>query len=152
MAISKTRVVKARESELFAPGSDSPLWTLVMREGVTFDDVLKPEYWTSLAGRFGVNTRFHPLVHVVNEEHTFSAMLYVRSVQQNEVYVETIWGPHIFGPVEAADDKKLVAKWNIGSKSYEVVRATDKAVIKSGFGVKEQAVAWIDEHLKSMAA
>lgn len=152
MAEPLTRIKKARENELFTPGYDCGIWTHVMRDGIVFEDVLKPEYWTSLSGKIGVNTRFNPLVAVVNDEHTFFALLYVRSVQQNQVFVEPILGPFVYGEVETEEDRTLMPKWNVGARHWQVIRKSDRQVVKEGFGVKEQAVEWIDTHLKSVAA
>lgn len=146
------RIIKARSGDLSAPNSDSRIWTLTMREGVTFEDVMKPAFWTSLADKFSVGTQFHNRVSVVNEEHSFFAELYVRSVQENQVIVEPIVGPHYFDTVEVSEDATLVPKWNLGKRSFEAVRSADNKPVQGGFATKEQCVEWIDDHLNKVAA
>jgi hypothetical protein len=147
------RVIKGRHGELTTPGFDSRPYTLTMRAGVNFEDVLKPIYWTSFAEVLGVNTKFHPHIYVVNDQHTFFAELYVRSVQENQVFVEVLNGPFVYGETETAEDATLEISWNVGKKDFFIRRVKDKQVLKDGFGTnKEAAKTWLDDHMAKIAA
>ena len=50
------------------------------------------------------------------------------------------------------ETSSLSVKWNVGKRKYDVIRKSDNAVLHAGFSLKEDAVKWIDEHTKLMAA
>lgn len=54
--------------------------------------------------------------------------------------------------VSQAEDSPLTTRWNPGKRGHEVIRAEDKIVMAGPFQTKDVAVAWINDHLKKMAA
>ena len=150
--IKVVKPVKAKHDELLPPDYDCRGFTHVMRDGVTFKDVLEPVYWTTLAEMLGVGTHFHPMIHVVNKEHTFYALLYARSVQENQVFVEVLIEPRTYGEVETDEGATMEIKFNQKSEKWYVRRKLDRQIIKGGLHTSEQAQEWLDDHMAKIAA
>jgi len=159
--INKDRVRKLPESALKRPNyvSTSP-WSIILPDGYTVEDMLKPSFWAHVARLFDPNV--HNFIEVLNEERTIYARLYVRAIQEQQMVVENVTFPpdykgkdkyFIFGPQpQSDDDRKLKAKWNVGKRGWDVVSATGQ-LVQDGkkFPVEEQANAWIDNHIKQIA-
>jgi len=153
MPIKDKRIPQARESDMRRPNSASTVpWSLILPEGHTVEDTLRPAYWSSIARFF--DGKFHNFIDVLNDEHSLYARLYVRAVQENQMIVTQIGETQIFGPVAVEIDSALEPRWNVGKRGYDIVRKADGMVIQDGskFGVKEQALAWIADHVKKLAA
>ena len=127
-------------------------WVVVLPEGYPFEDCLRSAFWAHVARYF--DRRAHYFITVLNDEHSFYARLYVRAVQENQLIVDIVDPPKIFGPQATEKVGALIPKWNVGKRGYDVVRASDGQVVQDGsrFGVKEQALAWINDHLAKIAA
>lgn len=53
---------------------------------------------------------------------------------------------------ELPESSLLAPRWNVGARAYDVIRKADKTVIQSGIKLKEDAVKWIENHQRQMAA
>lgn len=54
--------------------------------------------------------------------------------------------------VVVPEKSDLDVKWIVGNRKWKVIRKSDQATIQEGFALKEDAVAWIIDHNKRMAA
>lgn len=54
--------------------------------------------------------------------------------------------------IEIPASGSLDAKWNVGKRSFDVIRKIDNYVMATGFQTKASASAWINDHMKKMAA
>lgn len=153
------RIRKLPEGALRPANAVSGSWVVVLPEGYTVEDALQPAFWANVARL--LERRFHYFIDILNDEHSLYARLYVRAVQENQLIVSQIgktqtFGPdtETFGPSPINKGGALAAKWNVGKRGYDVVRVADGQIVQDGskFGVKEQALAWIDNHMKAMAA
>ena len=146
----KPRAIPA--SALNKPGYMISEWSIILPEEYPFEDCLLPASWAHVASQF--DARFHHFITVLNDQHTFHARLYVRAVQPNQMIVHVIDPPQNFGPTNVEAIGALKPQWNVGKRGFDVVRVSDGMTVQDGsrFAVKEQALAWIADHLKQMAA
>jgi len=161
--INKDRVKKLPEKALMRPNYQSTVpWTIILPEGYTVEDCLKPSFWAHVASIFDGHKDFHNFIEVVNVERTVYAKLYVRAIQEQQMVVENVTFPpgykgdhqyFVFGPTKVAEDGKLKPKWNVAKRGFDVV-ASDGSLVHDGkdFPTKEQAIEWIDNHMKLVAA
>ena len=147
-----TRMRKLPENALVMPNAASATFTVIMPDGFTVEDMLQPMFWSHVARKF--NPKFHYFIDVLNDEHTIYARLYVRAVQENQMIVEQIGETQHFGPTNVAAIGNLQPRWNVGRRGWDIVRSNDGEVVQEGskFAVKEQALAWIDEHRRTFGA
>jgi len=145
------RHIRARSGELLIGNAGGINYKYTMRDGVVFDDLLRPEYWAAEADTFGVGTGYDHTIEVFNPEKRFYARLYVTNVRPNEVEVTLLDGPKTWGEVELREDYQ--PEWNFGKKGYDIMRMSDKKIIHPAVkgGSKEQAQSWIDENIKTAA-
>ena len=150
---NKDRIRKLPDSALKRPNYQSTTpWIVILPEGYTVEHALQPSFWANVARYF--EPKFHHFIDILNEEHSLYARLYVRAVQENQLIVAQIGETKRFGPVNVEPIGKLVPKWVVTKRGWDVVREADGKVVQDGskFAVKEQALAWIEDHLKSLAA
>ena len=46
----------------------------------------------------------------------------------------------------------LTSRWNVGKRTFDVIRSSDRQIVSSGHKLKEDAQAWIEDHLKALKA
>lgn len=117
--------------------------------GVSLDDTLKPDYWTHVAKSLRVGHR----IEMMAADGSWWAMLLVRAVGRHEAVVQALQHVELGEPVsvEIADSAYEI-KWRGPARKYGIVRKSDGEVIREDIPVKEQAVQWLQNHMKSMAA
>lgn len=117
--------------------------------GVTLDDVLKPDYWTHVAPSLRVGHR----IELLAADGSWWAMLIVRAVGRHDAVVQALSKVDL-GEHEPAltEDSPYEVKWRGPAKKFGVVRKADSEVIRDEFPVKEQAIQWMQNHMKSLAA
>lgn len=121
-------------------------WAVVLEFGIPFSSVLNPDFWSHVA----VQLKQGDIIHVRSEDHSFYARIYVRACDRLWAKVGVIESIE-FGAEDKEEDG-LAVKWIIGKKKFAVVRKSDNQVIHEGFQIKEDAIAWMTEHNKQMAA
>lgn len=125
--------------------------------GHKMEDVLRPDYWSSVAHRLilppgsGRVDRAGSIIHLRKEDHSLFAMLYVRAVHKDSLEVAVIkpnasgfcyFGAQDDGPAEMGGFR---LQWNPGHKGWDVIRASDNIVVASArdMRTKDDALAWI---------
>lgn len=117
--------------------------------GVTIEDLQKPDYWTHVAPQLRQGHR----IEVMAGDGSFWAMLLVRAAGRRDAVVGLLQHVKFGGEVEATvDDSPFEVVWRGPARKFSVVRKDDKEVIRDEFAVKEHAVKWMQNHLKSLAA
>jgi hypothetical protein len=49
-------------------------------------------------------------------------------------------------PKQVSNSDRLLTKWNVGSRCFDVIRQSDQEVVGKGFKIKEDALEWIAEN------
>jgi hypothetical protein len=122
-------------------------WAATLEYGVAFEEAFKPEFWAHTAKRL----RPGDIIEVRAEDGSFYAELYVRAVGALFAKVEALFAKELGAGISAEADK-LDVKWNVGKRCFAVIRRSDNTVIRDGFQIKEDAIAWMNDHNKQMAA
>lgn len=122
-------------------------WHLTLQEAQTMDDVSNPRLWSDILGKQARGDT----VEAFKPDTSEYAKFVVVEVGTSFIRLGKIEG---FTPVAVtiADASPLQTKWNVGKRAHDVVRKADNQVMAGGFQTKDQAVAWIDDHMKKMAA
>lgn len=112
---------------------------------VSLKQILEPSYWAHVAYQFKPGFR----VVCDSEDGTWTATLHCRSVGKVEAFMS------IENFVEFSSEKKKVdtgpyrVEWRGGTSRWAVVTGSEQnvSVIKDGFDMEEQAIAWVEGHL-----
>ena len=117
--------------------------------GISLEDCLKPDYWTHVTKSLRVGHR----IEILSADGSWWAMLIVRSVGRHDAVVQDLSYVELGEAVEAATEQSpYEIKWRGPAKKFGVVRKSDGEVIHDEFTVKEDAIRWMKNHLKSLAA
>lgn len=131
-------------------------WSADLQEGQTLEDTLQPEFWADVARGDNRGMIAGDIVEVRSFDHSFFAELYVRKAEQASATVALIRAADFVDrKAEAKADKAndvLLPRWNVGSKRWDVIRSSDKQIISSAHALKEDAQAWIADHLSKLRA
>lgn len=142
---------------LCADGFGNRRWQAYLPDGYTLEDALRPQFWAHVANQMksapGERKGVGDIIEIRNFDHSAYAELYVRGVGDNEVFV-AVMVDRAVAPEIKQESAALDVRWNVGKRGYDIVRVGDKAVVQDGakFPLREQAVAWIAQHAKAMAA
>ena len=115
--------------------------------GVTIEEVLEPSYWAHVASQLKPGTR----IEVMAQDGAWWAMLLVRAAGRTDAVVQALQYV-ILGSNETFTAGGYEIKWRGPKAKWGVVRGKDAAVLHDGFAVKEEAEAWMVEHLATLAA
>lgn len=131
-------------------------WAVDLDEGQTLDDVLDSHFWAAIADKIMGQDKTNPrgwgdLIQIRKRDTEQFLEVMVVSVGKGFVKVVPL---RAYEPkdVSEPENSPLETRWNPGKKCREVVRKSDKMLMASNFQTKEEAVAWIADHVKAMAA
>lgn len=130
-------------------------WSAVLSETQTLDDAMRPEFWaeqsTTIMGPNAADPRGVMDVLVVRKPDTGDYWeLVIREIGKGFIKVQL---KADCKPVAVdVPDAGFTTKWQVGKRCHEVVRKDTGAVMSTGHQSKAAAVAWINDHLKAMAA
>lgn len=131
-------------------------WAAALQEGQTLEDALTPEFWADVARGDGRGMLAGDVIEVRSFDHSFFAELYARKVDAGTALVALISRTDF---VDRAADAKpakggdvLAPRWNVGKRTFDVIRSSDKVIVSEGHKLKEDAQAWIAEHLRALKA
>lgn len=143
-AIKRGSVPPARFHEAV---NDRNIWNVSPFAGTVLSDVLKPEYWASVAGR----CRPFDRIEVTPEDNTWWAELMVRDVGTKTVTVQLMRKVEFKQTeIPSAQSLPYEVDFTPGSK-WRVIRKADRAVISEGHLTKEAAFGAATESLKATA-
>lgn len=131
-------------------------WSVDLDETQTLEDALEGPFWAGVADRImgpdKTNIRgIGDIIEIRKRDTALFAEVIVTAIGPGFVRVAPL---RAFEPKPAAEAETapLTTKWNASKKCHDVIRKSDKTVMASTFQTKADAVAWITDHLKAMAA
>lgn len=128
------------------------LWHAHVPETMTWEDVLRPEFWAHVASKVGSqrNARDHQII-VTHKAKQFSGRLEVLAIEK----VSLVVAPLDYVEFEQNKVKDVAAGFDIilrGPHKWSIVRQSDKEVVKQDFATRAAAATWLDEYRKQLAA
>lgn len=136
-------------------GFGNARWQAYLPAGFAFEDALHPQFWANHARNMkaspGERRGVGDIIELRDAEHTRIMELYIRGITNTEVFVG-ILSDRAIVPAVPVTDQTLDVRWNVGARGYDVIRKSDRTIIKGGaaFPLREQAVAWIEQHRAAM--
>lgn len=121
---------------------------VVPEEGTKFEDILKEEYWAAVAYMF----KPCDIIEVHAEEGSYYAELYVRASGRNWAKVAVL-NKTALEPIEAQVTRpEFEVLWKGPARRFSAIRVSDGEILKDGFETREQAVDYIKDHTRAVAA
>lgn len=117
--------------------------------GLKLEDVMKPAFWA----HYTREMRPNDLIETVCEDGTWEALLRVMFISTAEVVLSKVY--HVVHDKASADEMSTDVheiKWISPQVKYAVVRKDNGTVIKDHLYPKDQAIAYLQQHMKSIAA
>jgi TusA-related sulfurtransferase len=112
----------------------------------TVEDLVNPNFWTHVA----MKLRPGDMIEVLSDDKAFCAKLVVRSARRLDATVSLVY----WKDLEIADVSQIASEYEIvfrGAKSrWSILKGSD--VLKSCFDTRNQAEAYLADHLKAIAA
>lgn len=122
-------------------------WYCEAAEGVTPEDILKPEYWAHVAAKMGP---FHR-IEVVSTDCTWAADLMVLAHSRTAAKVKLL-SLHQFedGFADISGVNKSHEIKHRGPRKWSIIRLSDSAVIKENFQTREEAEAALRDYQQAL--
>lgn len=133
------------------------IFAVTPEHGTTLEDIKEPAYWAHTAAKLHPTDR----IEVTAEDGSWFAELFVASCGRNWAKVSVLRYHELSesSPTDAAVESSaeglendFYVLWRGQTHQHCVMRAEDKAVVKTGFTSKKDAQDWIDQHVKMLAA
>ena len=129
-------------------------WSADIEDGQTMDDALAEQFWTGQAEKIMGHDKTSgvgDLIQIRKRETGEFMEVLVTAIGKGYVRVAPI---RLYVPPVVAEPEvsPLTTRYNPGKKCHEVVRKDDRTIMASNFQVKGDAITWIVEHTKLMAA
>lgn len=139
------RVPKFRHNDFGVASFKRNEWRLDLTEAHALSDVENSRLWGDILGRVARGDT----VEAFKPDSGEWAKFVVTEAGPGFIKVGKV---EAFTPADVEiPEGPLKTKWNPGKKTFGVIRE-DGFVLKDGFQTKESAAAWINDHLKKMAA
>lgn len=101
-------------------------YAVVLPNGVTLEDALKPEFWVHVSKRF----RQYDMIRIVPEDGSYFAEALIAVLAPNYVKLRLLRSVSLEDDGEAVPDKDLAyAEWGGPHDKWRVIRETDKTVL-----------------------
>ena len=131
-------------------------WSVELPEEHELEHALEPSFWVDIASQVMGHDKANPkgrgdVIEVRKLDTGLYAELIITEVGNGFLKVRQLLRDQPVIP-EIAEDCPLKTKWNVGKRMHDVIRAADGQVMASGFQSKDKAIAWIEDHLRKMAA
>ena len=122
------------------------VWCVTPEPSVSFEEILKPEYWTHVSKQLLPGAR----IEVLPEDHSWFAELIVRSSTNNETHVAVLRHVKLDAPQPAteAEQAKTAEPYEIkhrGGAGWSVIRKVDKTVLYEKGQSRAEAERFLDE-------
>lgn len=119
--------------------------------GTPLDEVLKPEYWASVAPTR--NWEFGDTISLKPYDGRYWAKLLVLDAGPSWLKVQVIQFVEV-EPAERGEENDFPGyriEWQNITTKFAIIRESDKEVLRSGFKTKHSAGTWLIEHMKAMS-
>ncbi len=104
---------------------DRLVWSVTPEPSISFDEILKPEYWTHVAKQLLPGAR----IEVVPEDKSYFAELFVRSQTDTSVNVSVLRHVKFDDTAKPADNADPYEIKHRGGAGWSVIRKADKTVV-----------------------
>ncbi len=124
------------------------VWCVTPEPSVSFEEILKPEYWTHVSKQLLPGAR----IEVLPDDNSWFAELIVRSSNDNSVQVAVLRHVKLDAPVPAteAEQAKAADPYEIkhrGGAGWSVIRKSDKAVVYEKGQSRAEAERFLEAEL-----
>lgn len=127
-ALSETRLQRAEH--YFSA------YAVVLPDGVTLADALKPEFWVHVTKRL----RQHDTIRILPEDSSFFAEALVLSAGTGFAKLKLLRHINLEDEIEPANDTSAAyAKWRGPHSKWSVIRRGDGQVLQEGFAARIDA-------------
>jgi len=120
--------------------------------GVSFEETLKPEFWSHVAARLRHNDR----IEVLAEDGEYFGELIVQDVGRLYAKVGVLrfvelGSPAVDPALTAAMAPQFVVEYKGPTLKHCVIRKADNEIIQEGISKKGDAELWLSEHQKTIS-
>jgi hypothetical protein len=131
-------------------------WHLELSENQTFQDALQPQFWKHVCPQIMGHTEAAPKgrgdrIELTKPDTGEAWKLLITEIGKGFVRVRPFGDRSESVHIDIPTDAPLKPRWNVGTRTFDIVRNDGQVMIK-GLQTKETALAWIVDHLKSLAA
>jgi spermidine synthase len=124
------------------------VWHAVVPEGVTPEDLTRPDFWAHVASRLTAGA----IIHVDAEDRSWYAHGKVLDADRTWAKVDFYMVRHVAEvPEKGAEDDEFAVRF-IPASGFRVIRKSDRALIKEGLASKAEALTYIKNYRKALAA
>ena len=138
------RLIQARMAEA---AQRRNVWFVTPEMGVGPEQITDPGYWNHVAAQLRQGDR----IEVFPDDGTYYAELLVLFAEGSWAKVKAL---RVEKLTESIDPPKLVEGYDIKhggpQLKWRVIRIEDKAVVKEGLNTREEASAWVREHVAAL--
>lgn len=126
------------------------VWTVNPEVNTTIDEMKTEGYWAHTASRM----KPWDLIEARAEDGSFYAMFIVLDTGRTwaKVHLLNEWKLENVEQPEVQVDKEYFIKFRGPQFRWSVIRTKDKAVVKENLFPKEEAIRWVNEHVKALNA
>lgn len=140
--LEQKRSVTIDPSRMRLAEYDRQDWIANVPEGVTIEDVQKPEFWSHMAQQI----KPYDHIEVRAEDETWIAQLLVLRTDRTWAKVHLLKHYELTGAIATANiESKYEVQWKGPQKKWCVIRKSDNAIQKENCE-KTEAIAWMDNH------
>lgn len=149
--MSAVTILKAAPSRLRQQEFVQTVWSYVAETGTTVEDLLRPDFWSTIAGP-GARLRRMDKVCVVLDDESFYAELLILSVGTGWAKMAVISKVDLEAQSEADETAPFYVKWGGPHLKWTVIRRKDSERVKEKLEAKAEAEQWARDHTSAMAA
>ena len=123
-------------------------YTALVPPGTTREEVIDPGYWVHVAQQLRAMTE----ITIIPKDGAWYGRYFVRYADRNSARVVEL-EYHELQVLTA--DEVASSEYEIDfttAEMFRVLRIADQVVLEKGFGSKDEAMVWMAEHMKAMAA
>jgi hypothetical protein len=129
------------------------IWFYEVPEQQTKEDLLRPEFWADRVDTIRGPGKEKGLGHlIVLDKPDTGWMAFARINAIGQGFMKISFFSESKPEQVEAPEGPLTTRWNVGRRCHEVFRASSNTMMATGFQQKADALAWIADHLKDMAA
>lgn len=121
---------------------------VVAEDGVSLDDLLRPEYWAHVATKL----RKFDIIEVLPEDGSFFVELIVLQVGIGYAKVMLLREVGLEADEVLPDADGVIVKWKGPHRKWAVIRTTDGQILRDGHEDKAAAALWAQGYAQTIAA
>jgi len=149
MAEEEKRDVKLNHTRMKEAQFVRNLWVVTAEQGVTKEDLLKPDYWSHVSFQF----RPYDRIEARCDDGTFFAEYLIMSCERTFAKVKELSFTSLTSrdvAMTQAEQSAYEYKYRGPSCMHSIIRSSDKVVMVEKLDSKQDALTWLHEHEKAM--